>query len=349
MTLKDSSAYNIQFVDGRPVLVDTLSFEEYREGQPWVAHRQSREHFLAPLALMSYTGVRLNQLSRVYVDAIPLDLASSLLPRRTWLSFSLLTHVHLHAKSQRHFADKTVDTRRQVSQRGFIGIINSPESAVRRLNWRPRGTDWGDYYEDINYSPGAFEQKKKLVAEFLSEINPTMVWDLGANTGPFSRVASHKGIRTVSFDIDPAAVEKNYLECVEKAEVNVLPLVLDLTNPSPGIGWENRERMSILERGPADAALALALVHHLAISNNLPLEKIAEFFERICTWLIVEFVPKSDSQVQRLLSARQDVFPDYTQQVFEDMFGKRFTTQSSVKIRESERTLHLMRKRQAAV
>jgi len=231
-----------------------------------------------------------------------------------------------------------------MSRRGFWGLIDNLESAVKGLNWQPKGTAWAEYYEDTSYSAHALEQKKQLVAEFLDEITPGTVWDLGANRGLFSRIASDKGIRTISFDIDPAAVEKNYLECVEKGETNILPLLLDLTDPSPNVGWENQERMSILERGPADTALALALIHHLAISNNLPLPRIAGFFDKICNSLIIEFVPKSDPQVQRLLSSREDVFPDYTQRVFESAFERYFTVQSSAKIMDTERTLYLLRK-----
>jgi len=231
-----------------------------------------------------------------------------------------------------------------VSRLGFLGLVDNLESAVRRLKWQPRGTAWAEYYEDTNYSPRALEHKKQLVAEFLDEINPEMVWDLGANIGRFSRIVSDKGIPTISFDIDPAAVEKNYLECVQKGETNLLPLLLDLTNPSPNIGWENQERMSILERGPADTVLALALIHHLAISNNLPLDRIAGLLSKICDSLVIEFVPKSDSQVQRLLSTREDIFPTYAQQTFESAFGEHFTIRSSVKIRDTERTLYLMQK-----
>jgi hypothetical protein len=346
MALKDSSVYNIQFVRGKPVLIDTLSFEKYREGQPWVAYRQFCQHFLAPLALMSYRDVRLGQLFRVHIDGIPLDLASALLPVRAWLRLSLLSHIYLHARSQKHFAAKTVSTGgRKMGRLAFGGLIDSLESAVRSLKWQPEGTAWADYYEDTNYTPYALQQKKQLLAEFLDAANPKTVWDLGANVGLFSRIASDRGIQTISFDIDPAAVERNYLASVEKGETNILPLLLDLTNPSPGIGWENRERTSFLARGPADTVLALALVHHLAISNNLPLDKIAAFFSKICNSLIIEFVPKSDSQAQRLLSSREDIFADYTQPVFEGEFSKYFTVQNSVKIRDSERTLYLMRKR----
>jgi ribosomal protein L11 methylase PrmA len=348
MSLKDCSAYNIQFRKGKPILIDTLSFEKYRQGEPWVAYRQFCQHFLAPLALMSYKDIRLNQLLRIHIDGVPLDLASSLLPFRTRFKFSLLCHIHLHAKSQKHFADKTVSSRgRQISRLSFLGLIDNLESAVNKLTWRAGGTEWADYYKDTNYSSAAFEHKKQIVAEFLEKINPKNVWDLGANDGLFSRMASDKGIETISFDIDPAAVEKNYLQCTQKEEQYLLPLLLDLTNPSSGIGWGNEERLSILKRGPTEAMFALALIHHLAISNNVPLVKIAALFSRMCKWLIIEFVPKSDSQVKKLLSTREDVFGNYKQQIFESQFEKYFTVQACVKIKDSERTLYLMHSREA--
>jgi len=346
MSLKDCSAYNIQFRKGKPVLIDTLSFEKYRPGQPWVAYRQFCQHFLAPLALMSYKDIRLNQLFRIYIDGVPLDLASSLLPFGTRFRFSLLSHIHLHAKSQNHFADKTVNTSgREVTRLSFLGLIDNLESTIKKMKWHDQSSEWTDYYEDTNYSPEALQQKRQIVAEFLNTINPRSVWDLGANVGMFSRIVSDKGIQTISFDIDPGAVEKNYLKCLKNGEANVLPLLLDLTNPSPGIGWENQERMSLLERNPTDTVFALALIHHLAISNNLGLKKIADFFKKICNWLVIEFVPKSDSQVQRLLSTREDIFVDYTQRVFKREFRKYFKIENSVKIKESERILYLMKRK----
>ena len=345
MSLKDCSAYNMQFSKGRPVIIDTLSFEKYHEGQPWVAYRQFCQHFLAPLALMSYKDIRLNQLLRIYIDGIPLDLASLLLPFYTWLMFSLLPHIHLHARSQKRFANKIVDTKRyKVSRLSFLGIIDSLESAIRKQKWQSHGTEWADYYQGTNYSSDAFAHKEQIVAEFIDKICPKSVWDLGANVGVFSRIASNKGIPTVSFDIDSAAVEKNYLECVRSGETDILPLVLDLTNPSPASGWGNEERLSLAERSRADCVLALALVHHLAISNNVPLNRIAKFLGDICRSLIIEFVPKSDSQVQRLLATKEDIFPDYTQQRFENEFKKYFNIEGGVGIRDSQRTLYLMRR-----
>jgi len=346
MTLKDCSVYNIQFLKGSPVFIDTLSFEKYHEGSPWVAYRQACQHFLAPLALMSYRDIRLNQLFRIYMDGIPLDLASSLLPSSTNFKASLLSHIHLHAKSQKHYADKAIDmNRHKISRLSFMGLIDSLESAIRKLDWKAKGTEWGDYYEDTNYPAEAIEHKKEIVAKFLDRTRPGIVWDLGANDGLFSRIASDRGLYTISFDIDPVAVQKNYFQSKKNGEENILPLLLDLTNPSSGIGWENNERASLLKRGPAETAFALALIHHLAISNNLPIIKIADFFSQICNWIIIEFVPKDDSQVQRLLSTREDIFPDYTKEAFEAQFGKYFKIESIEEIKSSKRTMYLMKKK----
>ena len=348
MSLKDSSAYNIQFKNGKPVLIDTCSFEKYNEGQPWIAYRQFCQHFLGPLALMCYSDIRLNQLFRIYIDGIPLDLTSSLLPFRSRLKFSLFTHIHSHAKSQRYFADKFIKVNNngfKVSRLSFLGLIDNLESAVRSLKWKRYNTEWADYYENTNYSMDGFQHKKQVVEDYLDRIKSSSLWDIGANEGVFSRIASNKGIQTISFDIDPAAVEKSYIRGIKNDELNVLPLLLDLTNPSPGIGWENQERMSVIDRGPTDTVIALALIHHLAICNNLPFNKISSFFYKICNFLIIEFVPKGDSQVQRMLSTREDIFPNYTQQFFEDEFAKYFNIQDCVVIRESERILYLMKRR----
>lgn len=346
LSLKDCSAYNIQFRKCKPILIDTLSFEKYCEGQPWIAYRQFCQHFLAPLLLMSYKDIRLNQLFRIYIDGIPLDLASSILPFYSYCKFAALSHIHLHAKSQKYFADKVLKKHnRKMSRRAFLGLIDSLKSAVKKLEYRHCDTEWSDYYDNINYFSDALDHKKQILSELIEKEKPKNIWDIGANMGVFSRIAGKKGIQTISLDIDPVAVEKNYLECIEKGETNILPLLIDLKNPSPGIGWENQERMSFIERSPTDTVFALALIHHLAISNNLPFYKIASFFNSICNTIIIEFVPKSDSQVQRLLSTRQDIFPEYTQYFFEYEFKRYFTILSSTKITNSKRIIYLMRKK----
>ncbi|MBU1318722.1 MAG: SAM-dependent methyltransferase [candidate division Zixibacteria bacterium] len=342
MTLKDASAYNVQFHQGKPIFIDTLSFEIYEEGHTWNAYRQFCQHFLAPLALMSCRDIRLSQLLRNNIDGIPLDLASSLLPIRSRLRFSLLSHIYLHSISQRRYADKRVGTGRRISQQAFLGLIDSLESAVRGLSYEPAGTVWSDYYSDTNYSDDTLRQKESAVADFLDAVLPRSVWDIGSNTGRFSRLASSKGIQTLSIDSDPAAVEKNYLECLRIGDTKCLPLLADLTNPSPGIGWRNEERIALINRGTPDCVMALALVHHLVISNNVPPGLIAEFFAGICHSLIIEFVPKADSQVVRLLRSRQDIFEDYSESGFADAFRQYFTISRKAPLSGSERVLFLM-------
>lgn len=346
MTLKDASAYNIQFLQGSPILIDTLSFEKYEDGQPWVAYRQFCQHFLAPLTLMQYTNMYVGKLSSIWLDGIPLEVAASFLPLRTKLRFSTLMHIHLHAKSQKHYERKnTTATKTKMTRFQVLGLLDSLTSSIKRLTPHKQNTEWGDYYDRTNYSDQSLENKKQIVAKFIEKLQPTSVWDLGGNDGHFSRVASDKNIPTICFDIDPVAVEQNYQQMKSKKETSILPLVLDLTNPSPAIGWDNTERDSLTTRGPAHTCLALALIHHLAISNNVPFEKIARYFSQLGEHLIIEFVPKSDSKVQYLLRTRKDIFPDYNEQAFEKGFALCFSIEDKQKVLNSERTVYLMRRR----
>jgi len=346
MTLKDASAFNVQFVDGRPIFIDSLSFETYHEGTPWVAYRQFCRHFLAPLALMCRIDIRLNQLFRPSLDGIPLDLASRILPWRTRLNPRLLIHIHLHAAAERAYSgDRLPAQPRAFARSALLGLIDSLTGAIESLRWEPRKSEWGQYYAETNYTDAATTRKIEIVSGFLDEVQPRTVWDLGANTGRYSKLASDRGASTVAFDFDPACVEMHYRQIVSQKTRSILPLWLDLTNPSPGLGWDHDERASMLDRGPVDLAMALALVHHLAISANVPLVRIARFLRKVSPRLIIEFVPKSDSQVQRLLASRPDIFPEYTQEGFEAAFSGEFTIDRAEAIVDSQRTLYLMRAR----
>ncbi len=224
-------------------------------------------------------------------------------------------------------------------------MLDNLEATINQLPQQKALTEWGDYYENTNYSSEAFIEKKKQVEQFVDTAKPESVWDLGANMGEFSRVASEKNIPTVAFDIDPIAVEKNYAITKKKNEKNILPLIMDLTNPSPSIGWMNNERDSLVARGTVDMVFALALIHHLAISNNLPLERIAAFFSVLCKYAVVEFVPKSDSQVKRLLASRVDIFPNYDVSGFESAFNIYFEVVQKVPLTGSQRILYLLKKK----
>jgi ribosomal protein L11 methylase PrmA len=348
-TLKDASAYNVQFRDARPVLIDSLSFEPHEDGTPWVAYRQFCEHFLAPLAVMSRRDIRLSALLRADPDGIPLDLAKGLVPWRTRLNFGLLSHLHLHANAQvRHAANddegKAAKSAR-ISRTRLIALIGNLRNTVAGLSWKPGGTEWSDYADNTSYNDAATVSKERLVGEFVAQVDGTRAWDLGANTGRYSRIAAETGKRVLAFDIDPAAAERNYRQIRREERADILPLILDIANPSPGIGWANKERRSLLERADPDVILALALVHHLAISRNVPLPMLLDLFAAMAPWAIVEFVPKEDVMVRRLLATRRDVFPDYTLEGFRTAAAVRWDVVTEAPIEESPRTLFLLRRR----
>jgi hypothetical protein len=350
MSLKDASAYNIQFFKGRPLFIDTLSFETLEEGRPWVAYRQFCQHFLAPLALLSRTDARLGQLSRVHLDGIPLDLASRLLPGGTKFTTSLGLHIHAHARSQRRHESNAQGVKHaaagRFSKTAFLALIASLRNAVHKQTWNTPKTEWADYYDaNHNYGDKGLEAKSGLVESLLRPVQPRSTWDLGANTGVFSRVAAKLGAHVVAWDIDSNAVEANYQRVRREQESSVLPLLLDLTNPSPGLGWAHGERASLVARGPVDVVMALGLIHHLAISNNVPLGHISRFFASLGHHVLVEWVPKEDSQVEKLLATRKDVFPHYHREGFQAAFAKDFDAASVVEIPGTRRALYLFKRR----
>jgi hypothetical protein len=346
MSLKDASAFNIQFLDGKPIHIDTLSFERLGERTPWIAYRQFCEHFLAPLTLMSLVDPRSGLIQRSFPDGIPLDLACSLVPGRHFLRPSLLIHLLLHARSQRRFADAGLPSgRRTLPLTALQGLVDSLESAVQGLSWNPPDAGWRSYYETCSYGDEGFQQKQAFVHRILERTRPGAVWDLGANTGEFSRIASRGGAYTVALDSDIASVEHLYRECRAAGDTRVLPLVVDIADPTPGSGWVNSERPPFLQRGTPDLILALALVHHLAIGRNIPLDMICDLLARSAGRLLMEFVPKEDPQVQRLLRSRKDIFPSYTQDGFEASFVRRFEITESSRIPGSGRVMYFMTRR----
>ena len=350
LSLKDASAYNIQLHNGRPTLIDTLSFEPYEPGLPWVGYRQFCQHFLAPLALMAYRDIRLGSLLQSHLDGLPLDMAARLLPWRTRLRPGLLMHLHLHSRAQARHADSDrtrASLKGRMSQRRLEALLESLESTVRRLSWNPAGTPWSSYGDQSSYSDTALEDKKRLVAEYTAQVAAESVWDLGGNVGIFSRIAAANDVPVVSIDSDPGAVDLTYRRMVEGGERNLFPIVADLTSPSPALGWDNREVRSLTQRGPAGLVMALALIHHLAISNNTRFERLARFFASLGSELLIEFVPPDDPMVRRLLAMRNHTFPWYAQSEFEAAFNQFFRIQRTDRITDSQRRLYLMSARHA--
>ncbi len=324
MTLKDASAYNVQFVGSQAIFIDTLSFEKYEDSKPWQAYGQFCRHFLAPLALMSKVDVSFNKLLVTHLDGVHLALASKLLPFKTKFNVGLYLHLHLHAKTQVTNQDKKIDaTKNKISKKSVENVIENLTSTIAALNYTSEGTEWGEYYNK-DVEKAYFENKSEIVAQFLQRIKPTNVLDLGANDGAFSRLAANFAENVYSFDIDPSCVENNYLSLKKEKNTKITPVLFDMANPSPGIGWMNLERSRLWDRVKVDTIMALALIHHLCISNNLPFNYLSEFFAKQCNFLIIEWVPKEDEKVQRLLQNREDIFDKYNFMNFLENFSQFF-------------------------
>ena len=346
MILKDASVYNIQFINGRALFIDTLSFDKYEEGMPWGAYGQFTRHFIAPLAMMNFVDLRMNTLMRDYIDGIPLDLADSILKKRgglfvkqhiTWQNKSIMKHNN-SGKS-----DKKVII--NLPKKSLINIMIMIESQINNLKRKHVDTEWDLYYENTNYSKLAENNKKEIILEYINKIKTrNIALDMGANDGKYSRIISEYFDNVLSMDIDPNAVDRNYSISKNDKE-NILPLVLDFNNPTPSIGFACQERECLDKRLNADLVMALALIHHMAISNNVPFNKIAGWFSCLGKYLIIEFVPKNDSQVELLLKTRVDIFGSYTQEKFEECFKEYYKIVEKNKIEDSERTLYLMERK----
>jgi len=355
MTLKDASAYNAQFHKGRPVFIDLLSFERREEGEPWTAYRQFCMHFLAPLALTAKVDLRCGVWSKLWVDGIPLALAAKTLPVSARFRPGLLWHLFLHARMEARHGDARRSAAKaravHVSRTTVKGIVDHLRGTIRGLRLPGAKTEWGDYYSDTNYTSEAADFKLAYVAQTAEALRGgRLAVDLGANTGRYSRALAGHFSLVLAADIDPLAVERHYaaLRADPKAPPNVLPLVLDLGNPSPALGWACRERDSFDQRCRADLLTALALIHHLVITAGIPLARVAEYFARLLGpggTLILEFVPKGDSQIERLLAARKDVFDDYSPEGLRRAFAPYFEDAEPASIPGSMRTLHRFRRK----
>ncbi len=339
--LKDASAHNVQFLDGAPIHIDTLSFEPYEPGTPWVAYHQFCCNFLAPLALMSRRDARLLDLLRANPGGIPLDLASALLPLRTVFAAGLGLHIHAQARSKRWLARHPglLGSRgaRVSDLNQFILHLRRTVAALPPPRFRAE-----PYRQADSYGDDAGSAKRQYVAETLRKLRPALVYDLGANTGEFSRLAAETASLVVAVDGDPAAVDENYRRCTAANLHNVAPMLMDLTNPSPAFGWDLGERQSFMARGEADVVLALALLHHLVIAGGVPLWAIARHLASLGRSVLAEFVPRSDPQVARMLSSRKDTFEDYNEQNFEAKFSRFFRIADKKHLPGSLRVLYLL-------
>lgn len=356
LMLKDASAYNVQFSGRAPVFMDLLSFALRPEDAPWIAYRQFCMHFLAPLAVQAKVGLWCGALSRLWIDGLPLAHAAALLPWRAKMSPGLALHLFAHARLDARHADarQTSQTARKATKvrqslKAAHNLAQSLRATVEGLRPVHRHTEWGDYYADTNYSDEAAARKAELVERIVSGLPGNLALDLGANTGRYSRLLAPHFDLVLAADMDELAVERHYqgLRHDKEAPANILPLVLDLANPSPALGWNCEERESFAKRCQADCLLALALIHHLVISAGIPLPLVARQLAELVRpggRLVLEEVPREDSQVQSLLAVREDIFTDYTPQGLRAAFAPYFVPEASQPVSGSVRTLHVWRR-----
>lgn len=341
MILKDATPYNIQFPRGFPVFIDTLSFENYDASQPWIAYRQFCENFLYPLWLSHYLKQDCHRLFYAYPEGIPAPDADRFMPWKSRLKPATWLHLHLAARLQ--LSPGHVKNKMGFSRKKLQNILTHLHSIITKLENRTPSS-WLPYYRE-SASEDYIQEKEKIVTEMLQQIEGTHLLDLGANEGYFSLRAAEKNFSVIAVDSDEQCINTLYRKIRQDAVSRILPLCMDITNPTSASGWANKERISFEERLQVQAVLALALVHHLHIGKNIPLGHIADYFSHLAPQLIIEFVPKEDIKVIPLLRYKKDTYSDYTKEFFEKEFSKYYTIQSERVVPGSLRRLYLMKKR----
>ncbi len=346
VTLSDASAFNVQFHGPRPVFIDHLSFRPYVEGEVWIGHRQFCEQFLNPLLLRVLWGIPHNGWYRGTQEGIPNSELCRLLTWRHYCRWNILTHVVLQNVFQQsvqnhpHTLDKEALPSRPLPRRSFQGLLEKLQDWISSFEPVNTGkTVWADYVRTHSYSTEETNHKKQFVREFVARTQPKLVWDLGCNTGEFSKVALEGGAEYVlGFDADQGALEKGYFRA--KAEgLSLQVLYLDAANPSPNQGWMQQERQGLKERTSADGILVLAFIHHLAIARNIPLDQLVNWLIDLAPAGVIEFVPKADPMVKRLLCHREDIFPNYTEDEFVSCISQRAEIIRTKVVSQSRRLL----------
>lgn len=339
--LSDATAYNVQFIGAKPIFIDVLSIRRYVNGEFWLGHRQFCEQFLNPLLLQAYVGTGYNEWYRGRLAGIAATDLATLLPAWRFLGIKTLMHVGVQAHAQRMARRQTFATRgRQLPKVALRGMLHGLRSWISGLTPRNLGkTVWSDYPEQCSYDAAQESFKQGVVKKFVAVRPPALMYDIGCNAGAFSLTAVRAGARyVVGMDSDHGVLRRAFRTAQEQ-ELPFLPLCMDLTNPSPDQGWNQCERRGLRTRGPADAVLALAVVHHLAIGSNIPLDLVASWLASLAPRALIEFVPKTDPMVRLMLANRPDIFPDYQAESFRATLARLGRIEAEVQVPGSGRLL----------
>ena len=346
LILKDSSPYNLQWRGARPVFIDVGSFEQLREGEPWVGYRQFCMLFLYPLLLQSYKDLPFEPWLRGRLEGIEPQQMRDLMSFRDLFRSGVLAHVVLHARLERRNADTSRDVKAELGKAGFkkeliVANVKRLQRLVGKLEWKPGATAWSDYGPRAHYTDAETAAKDDFVRRVAAERDRDLVWDLGCNDGRYSRIAAEHARTVVAMDADAAVVDGLYRS--RRGEDGILPLYVDVADPSPALGWRGAERRTLAERGTPDLTLFLALVHHVSISGNVPVRELLDWLRSLGSTLVIEFPTPADPLVRRLLARkRPGTHPDYERGYFERALGERFDVESHEEL-SGTRVLYLAR------
>jgi len=345
MTLKDATPYNIQFAQGRPIFIDILSFETLQPGTPWAGYRQFCEMFLFPLMLQSYKGIAFQPLLRGSIDGVSVQTAARLFGFRDRFRSGVLSHVWLQSKLDRRYGSTQQDVRTDLKSAGFnkeliLANVRKLRKLADGLQWRGEGSEWGAYEAFHNYSESDHSLKEAFVDECLSASGAACVWDIGCNTGQFSKIAARHADQVLAMDLDHFAVERLYREIRAGDTANILTLVQNVADPSPNWGWRNRERSDLGTRAKPDLVLCLALIHHVVISANVPLDEFIAWLADLSRQLVIEYVSRRDDKVRTLLRNKEDKYSDYSRERLEQALQRHFAIRRQQTLESGNRFLY---------
>jgi ribosomal protein L11 methylase PrmA len=339
ITLSDASAYNIQFIGNKPIFIDTLSFIKYEEGMFWKGQRQFIEQFITPLLLWSKSGIHYNDWYRGAQNGIPAKDLNKILPIRKKLSLAYFNFISLPCFFDKKSSNNTQQIKGKLPKTALVMILKQLQSWVINLKNSQEKTIWKNYTTQRNYSDQAIQDKASFVNKIIFKAKPNILWDLGCNTGEFSFHALKLGVKNViGFETDHNAISTAYLHS-KNENSQFLPLYMNLANPSPDSGWNQNEKLGLFKRKNADFILALAIIHHLVISNNIPLNEVIEYITELAPKGIIEWVPKSDKMIKNMLLNRDDIFFDYNEENFISYLQKSAKIIESKSIADSGRKL----------
>ena len=348
LVLKDSSPYNVQWRGARPVFVDVGSFERMREGEPWVGYRQFCMLYLYPLLLQSLKDVRFHPWLRGSIDGITPTEMRGLMSFRDRFRRGMTTNVFLHARLERSYADRAKevksDVKRLMKKEIVVANVRKMRKLVERLSWDPPEGVWVAYGERNSYTDDDARRKDDFVREVATSRQWPLVWDIGCNNGRYSRIAAEGADHVVAVDADQGPVELLYRTLRDEGDTKILPLTMNLADPSPGLGWRGLERRPLHDRGTPDLVLALALVHHVAISANVPVREFVDWLASLRCSLVIEFPTREDPMVKKLLAPkREGLHPDYELSNFERVLNDAFEVERSERLQSGTRVLYFAR------